>query len=72
MQKLEDQVEIENYCFHPLFERLRPQNGNRDYWFSYTIADNGVSKTIAQNLDILLSRHLGRPEPEFEGDEEQR
>jgi hypothetical protein len=51
---------------------IEVQNGNRDYWFSYTIADNGVSKTIAQNLDILLSRLLGRPEPEFEGDEEQR
>jgi hypothetical protein len=51
---------------------IEVQNGNRDYWFSYTISDNGVSKTIAQNLDILLSRLLGRPEPEFESDEEQR
>lgn len=45
---------------------IEVQNGNHDYWFSYNIQDNGLSKTIAQNLDVIVSRYLGRPEPEFE------
>jgi len=45
---------------------IEVQNGNQDYWFSYNIQDNGLSKTIAQNLDVVVSRLFGRPEPEFE------
>lgn len=45
---------------------IEVQNGNEDYWFSYNIKDNGLSKTIAQNLDVIVSRYLGRPEPEIE------
>jgi len=46
------------------------QNGNQDYWFSYNIKDNGISRTIAQNLDVVVSRYLGRPEPELEDEED--
>ncbi len=42
MQKLEDQVEIENHCFHPLFEGLRPQKGNRDYLEAWKEGRTGV------------------------------
>ena len=45
---------------------IEVQNGNQDYWFSYNIQDNGLSKTIAQNLDVIVSRLFGRPEPELE------
>ena len=31
LQKLEDQVEIEHHCMHPMFEGMRPRVGNAEY-----------------------------------------
>lgn len=42
MQKLEDQVEIEHHCMHPLFESLRPKHGNQVYLEAWKRGQTGV------------------------------
>jgi hypothetical protein len=47
---------------------LEVTNGNLDYWFTYSVPDNGLTGTLAQNLDIMVSKYSGRPMPEIEGE----
>ncbi len=45
-------------------------NGNLDYWFTYSVPDNGMTGSLAQNLDVMVSKYSGRPMPEMEGESE--
>lgn len=43
-------------------------SGNLNYWFTYSVPDNGVTGSLAQNLDVMVSKYSGRPMPELEGE----
>ena len=42
MQKLEDQVEIEHQCMHPMFDTMRPRNGNSDFLEAWKEGRTGI------------------------------
>ena len=42
MQKLEDQVEIEHHCMHPMFEGMRPRAGNAEHLQSWKEGRTGI------------------------------
>lgn len=42
MQKLEDQVAIEQICMHPMFESMRPTHGNPEYLEAWKDGQTGV------------------------------
>ena len=47
---------------------LEVTSGNLDYWFTYSVPDNGLTGSLAQNLDVMVSKYSGRPMPEVEGE----
>ena len=42
MQKLEDQVEIEHHCMHPMFDNLRPRVGNTELLQAWKAGRTGI------------------------------